>query len=114
MVMDGRFEYHQSYRTLRFPWTGTPTETPAIAAQRQPGGHSAVYASWNGSTETASWDVFGGPTPKELSLMGSAPKTGFETTIRVEGEPAYVSARAVDSEGRVLATSAVISTPRSA
>ncbi len=110
LVMDGRFEAHQSYRTLRFPWTGTPSERPAIAVRHAAKGGWDLYASWNGSTETQSWEAYGGPHPTALSLMGAAERTGFETRIRVLGEPSYLAARALDGGGRVLASSPVMGT----
>ncbi len=106
-VVDARFEHGQSYRALRFPWVGTPTEAPAVAARRD-GGAVTVYASWNGSTDTVSWEVLGGRHRTGLSTVGAAQKTGFETAIPVTGNPAYVAASARDAAGRILATSRVL------
>jgi hypothetical protein len=107
MVLDGRFETGQSYRAFRFPWTATPTESPALAVERT-GASLVVYASWNGSTETARWMALGGAAPNALAPLGAARRTGFETTINVSGKAAYVAARALDIRGRALGTSAPI------
>jgi hypothetical protein len=106
VVLDGRFETGQSYRAFRFPWTGTPTENPAVAVERNGASRLVVYASWNGSTETASWVALGGEAPNALAPIGAARRTGFETTIKVPATAAFVATRALDAGGATLATSA--------
>ena len=55
---------YQSYRTYRFPWTGTPAEAPAVAVSPAGAGSPVtVHASWNGDTRTAAWTVLAGPSP---------------------------------------------------
>ena len=59
----------QSYRDLRFTWTGTPFTRPALAVVVAGGAARArsagtVYASWNGATLVASWRVFVGATSR--------------------------------------------------
>lgn len=103
-VLDGKFATGHSYRAFRFPWTGTPTSRPAVAAARE-NGRTTVYASWNGSTETASWVALGGPKPGLLKPVGAAARSGFETSIPVRGNATYVAARALDSNGDILAVS---------
>lgn len=107
VVVDARFERGQSYRAFRFPWRGTPTERPAVAARRGPDGVT-VYASWNGSTETTNWEVLGGHHRHGLSTVGAAEKTGFETPITTVGNPGYVAVVARDGTGRRLASSGVL------
>ena len=106
--MDGKFAgTFQSYRAFRLPWTGQPAEKPAVATAKDAGG-VAVYASWNGATEVARWEALGGSEAGSLTVVGSAPRSGFETTINVTGQPAYVAARALDASGALLGTSAVV------
>ena len=50
-----------SYRAVRSPWTGHPTDLPAVAVRRGSGDEMTVYASWNGATDVASWTVLAGP-----------------------------------------------------
>jgi hypothetical protein len=107
VVLDAEFATGESYRALRFPWTGTPPDQPAVAAERRHG-RVTVYASWNGSTETASWEALGGPHPDLLQPVGAAPRTGFETPIPAQGPADYVAARALDSGGSILAVSRAI------
>jgi hypothetical protein len=100
----------ESYRTYRFPWSGQPTNGPAIAVAPRSGSAltTTVYASWNGATTVASWQVLGGASSAALAPVASAPKGGFETTVSVPGSPAYVAVQALDAAGNVLGTSHTI------
>lgn len=110
VVFDARLPHAtETYRAYRFEWTATPAEPPAVAIGEQ--GESAntpVFASWNGATTVAKWQVLAGPSPQELSPVASAPRTNFETRIEAPGEPAYVAVQALDSSGNVLGTSKTI------
>lgn len=100
---------YEAYRTYRFPWTGTPTQPPAIAASSAGAGKPVtVYASWNGDTRTASWQVLAGPSPQQLAPVASAPRSGFETAIATPSAEAYVAVQALDASGAVLGTSRAI------
>jgi hypothetical protein len=104
-VFDGRFvDANQSYRAYRYPWTGTPTTPPALGT-RTSNGKTTVYASWNGSTQLARWQVLGGNSASKLSVVASAGKAAFETAIALRHRSTYVAVRALDSRGHVLATS---------
>jgi outer membrane protein assembly factor BamB len=109
LVLDAGFTASQSYRDHRYAWVGRPAEPPAVAADRN-GSGLVVYASWNGATEVARWDVLvGGSTPGRQAA--SSPQTGFETIIGVKklnpGET-FVAVRARDAQGAVLGTSSAI------
>ena len=109
LILDGEFDRPvQSYRAFRMPWTGTPTTQPAVVAASAGSGQVNVYASWNGATQVASWQVLAGPDPGHLSPVGSAPDAGFETTIHVGTSQPYVAARALDASGHELQTSPAI------
>jgi Arylsulfotransferase (ASST) len=100
---------YQSYRAYRFPWTGTPSSAPAIAAsQASAGGPVTVYASWNGDTRTATWRVLAGPARGQLAPVSAASRSGFETTIATPGPERYVAVQALDAAGAVLGTSPTI------
>src|ERR687885_1671708 len=71
----------ESYRTFRFPWSGHPSDRPAAVVERTSEHEVKVYASWNGATEVASWEVLGGPRPGQLESVGSVPRDDFETAI---------------------------------
>ena len=100
----------ESYRAFRYGWSAQPgDEQPAVAADRAASEEKVtLYASWNGATEVASWEVLAGPNPEELGAVASAPRKGFETAITVEITDPYVGVRAKNSSGRVLGTSKVV------
>ena len=93
MVFDGRFVGDNwSYRTYRYPWTGTPAAPPDVAASAS-GGTTNVYASWNGATEVSAWRVLAGTSSSALQAVATAPKQDFETQIPIHSEP-YVAVQA--------------------
>jgi hypothetical protein len=100
----------QSYRAFRLPWRGHPTDPPSVAAVRRTGGGRTVYASWNGATDVARWEVLGGSTPESLGPLASATRSGFETAIATETGPPFVAVRALDAAGHELGRSASIRT----
>ncbi len=98
----------ESYRAFRFPWGGQPSDQPSVVAERRPYGEVTLYASWNGATEVATWEVLAGPNLDELEVVASAPRKGFETAITVETTEAYVGVRAKNGSGRVLGTAEAV------
>jgi hypothetical protein len=94
----------ESYRAFRFPWSGQPTDDPAIAAELGAEDEVKIYASWNGATEVATWQVLAGAAPDRLEPLASAPHQGFETVITVSTTEPYVGLKAVNGSGRVLGT----------
>jgi hypothetical protein len=102
----------ESYRAFVAPWSGHPTQPPAVAAMASPGSRArvTVYASWNGATEVASWRVLAGSTSAALKPATSAPSTSFETAIGVPAAPvgSYVAVQALDSAGTVIGTSRTV------
>ena len=96
---------NRSYRAFRFPWSGHPTDRPAAVAKRASEEEVRVYASWNGATEVATWEVLAGSGPDRLKLAGSAPRRGFETALTLQTDEPYVAVKAKDISGRVLGTS---------
>ena len=98
----------QSYRGYRFPWWGRPTGWPPSVAASTRGGRSTVYASWNGATDIASWQVLAGPSPTALEPLGRFRDTGFETTMSVPSAGPYFAVRALDINGRVIGTSPTV------
>jgi hypothetical protein len=111
VVMDATFPASATaYRDLRYPWVGKPADQPALAVVPESTGMT-VYASWNGATEIAHWQVLAGDSPGSLAQVASGPWTGFESTIAVASLAAVVAVRAVDRSGRVLGTSASVGGP---
>jgi hypothetical protein len=105
---------YSSYRAFRFPWAGHPLTAPAAGAKLLVTRDStAVYASWNGSTEVASWRVLAGPAQDALTAQATMPDSGFESTVTFpDPEPEhpypYVAVQALGASGQVLGTSATV------
>lgn len=72
-------------------------------------GAITVYVSWNGATDVARWQLIAGPSTNKLTAAGaSTTRVGFETEIRTTTSERYLAVRALDTSGRVLATSPAI------
>jgi hypothetical protein len=95
---------YQSYRSYRFPWTGSPV-TPPTAVVSTSGGHQTVYVSWNGDTRTSSWRLLTGASPSALTAVATVPRTGFETKIASPSVAPYLAVQALSSSGALLGTS---------
>jgi arylsulfotransferase ASST len=101
----------ESYRTYALPWSGQPTEPPAVAVARPSGaGQTVVYASWNGASNVASWRVLAGSSPPSLASVAAAPRTAFETAIPLPASAPgpYVAVQALDAAGAVIGASAAV------
>jgi Arylsulfotransferase (ASST) len=95
-----------SYRVYREPWSGQPTEAPAIIAKTT-GATTAVYASWNGATTVVSWQLLTGSSAAHLTAVSTTPEHGFETTIPAPGAR-FFEVRALSASGKVLGTSGAV------
>ena len=106
--LDAKFDGNAwNYRAFKSPWVGRPKQPPAVAAIRK-GGKVTVYASWNGSTQTARWQVSAGDTRTTLEPVQTVLASGFETAIPLPGHPRFVSVTALDAGRRRLGTSRVV------
>lgn len=94
-----------SYREFNFPWNATPTTRPAISATRTSSKRVSVYASWNGATSVARWEVLAGRSGASLARVACAPDRGFETRISVSSSARTFEVRALNSRGQALASS---------
>ena len=104
IVFDGQFPSGEfSYRVYREPWSGQPTVPPTIVAKRA-GASTVVYASWNGATTVAAWELLTGSSVDHLAAVSTTPKSGFETLIVALAAP-FVQVRALSAAGRVLGSS---------
>jgi hypothetical protein len=93
----------ENYRTLRFPWTGRPSEPPALAARA-----GALYASWNGATELAAWRLLAGSSAGDLRPGPTRPRQGFETALAAPSGASHAAVAALDAAGKTLARSATL------
>jgi hypothetical protein len=95
-----------NYRGFRFPWHGHPLSAPAVGANlNNTGEQTLVHASWNGATDVASWRVLAGESPQALKARSTIPASTFEASTILPEKSRYVAVQALDSSGRVLATS---------
>jgi hypothetical protein len=104
----------ETYRAFRFPWKGYPKYAPAMAAESGQDDKVKIYASWNGATEVATWQVLAGGGPRKLKELASAPKEGFETVITIKTDEPYVGVQALAASGKVLGSSRAIKPENSA
>jgi EmrB/QacA subfamily drug resistance transporter len=95
-----------SYRARLEPWAGQPLYPPAGAA-RVSGGHTTVYASWNGATAVTAWRVLGGASVGTLRPLATSVRSGFETAIPVASGDREFEVQALDGRGRPIGTSRV-------
>ena len=98
----------QSYRAFRLPWSGNPSDDPAVAVERGSDDKVTLYVSWNGATEVVTWQVLAGSGPDDLEPVGSAPRKGFETAITLHTDEPYVAVQAKNASGRVLGTTKAV------
>lgn len=106
-----------SYRAYRNHWVGRPHYPPSIAVKSSSSsdgssssevGQVAVYASWNGSTQTVGWEVYAGARPHHLTKVKRAGRQGFETTILVDDSGPYFRLTALNAKGKVIGRSKTV------
>jgi hypothetical protein len=111
-LFDGRIAGgNSSYRAYEFAWHAQPAGAPSIAVSRAAKGRTSVYASWNGATDIASWQLATGPSADSLQDERTSPRTGFETEIAVSAGARYAAVTALDAGGSPLATSTTVRLP---
>jgi Arylsulfotransferase (ASST) len=101
-----------SYRSFKFDWHAIPYYPPSIksVAYRSPAMQRSthIYVSWNGATDLARWNFFAQAAHNaEPILIGSIPKTDFETSLIIEGYLDRVSVEPVLLNGTALPRSPV-------
>ena len=96
----------QNYRTLRFPWRGTPSEPPRLAAK-----DTRLYVSWNGATDVAAWRIEAGQSAGRLTPRTTVRRQGFETAFPAPSGARFAAAIALDASGRDLARSQPVELP---
>jgi hypothetical protein len=85
-------------------------QPPSIAVRRATtAGEDSVYASWNGATRVAKWQVLSSSsTAGPFVKVGSpAPWSDFETKMHAP-KANYFKVQALDSRGNILGTSAAV------
>ena len=107
VLVDGRFgvDGTDSYRAYRLAWAGRPAESPAVAVERERDGVYTAYASWNGATEAARWQVLAGPDRQRLLPQAEHVNGAFETAIAFETLEKVIQVRALNDRGAVIGSS---------
>jgi hypothetical protein len=112
MIFNGRLTKGKgNYRAIRASWTGRPAVPPRLAVRRAREGRIRVFASWNGATEVARWQVLAGPSADALRGVASKARDGFETEITARTRARFVAVRARAADGSVLGTSRAVRAP---
>ena len=115
-VLDARYASTRfgNYRAYKFNFTGNPTEPPALKTYAYGSGTSGAdmvsvyYVSWNGATKVAKWNFYGSRNdPSEFAMVGSAARSGFETSYMHASFMMYTYVEAVSADGRILGRSKV-------
>jgi hypothetical protein len=101
VAFDARFAANgvETYRAYRLPWRATPAQRPRAAATAT-GGITTVRVSWNGATDVSRWRV----RRQARGIAATEPRRGFETTLRLKGQPRTVVVEALDARDTVLGT----------
>jgi len=100
-------EHVQSYRNLKFNWTGLPDTKPNLVLH-----DGSLYVSWLGSTEVRKWlflDSFVNNSDFEEVLR--VRKSAFETSLALNMDWSmrrYVQVLALDDDEQVLSMSEVV------
>jgi len=111
-IFDAHFNVPTStYRAYRFPWSSQPLTAPSLAVSPNSDGSLSLYASWNGATDVAAWQVLAGSSPAALAPVGRSRKRGFETDVMLHTVAPYLAVRALGASDQVLASSPAKATP---
>ncbi|KAK4056272.1 hypothetical protein OIO90_002715 [Microbotryomycetes sp. JL221] len=92
-----------SYRTRKERWVGNPQTLPSFVIDDIDGDKG--FASWNGATEVTRWKVLGGNSQTSLHTLEAAPRSGFETTLRLPDSYEFYAVAAVGFDGKCLTVS---------
>jgi hypothetical protein len=104
-----------TYRAYKLPWVGKPSAPPDVHSAAmdfaEQGMSTLVYVSWNGDTETKTWNLLHTtPSGDESELIATSTRQGFETVLSWNGYAKYVVLVALDSKGNEIRRSKVIKT----
>ena len=87
------------------PGSGVRRPARRSLRRRSADGTTLVYASWNGATEVARWQVRAGSSATDLRPLRTVTRRGFETSITLRAKPRFVAVAALDRQGVVLGAS---------
>jgi hypothetical protein len=101
-----------TYRVHRVDWHAKPASPPDVSVDASTSSVTA-YTSWNGATDVVTWELWGGSNAQNLRRLGSAPRSGFETTLSapIRSTDSVFQTRALDGSGKTLGESAPTQDP---
>lgn len=106
-----------TYRQYKYPFVGMPNTLPDIHSRVNASGPdnttntTTVYVSWNGATEVRTWELWeANVAGHAVEHLTTSAKKGFETKLEHTGYAARVVVKALDKNGKLLATSASFKT----
>jgi hypothetical protein len=108
-LLDARLpEGINSYRAYRWPWQGRPADPPSLV-MRKKRGIATAYASWNGATDVAGWELLAGNSPTDLQPIRTVDsRRKFERAISAPVPLSYFAVRAKAADGTTLGESRVV------
>jgi hypothetical protein len=116
-VLEAKFvsDNFVSYRAYKFNFTADPVEMPTLKAyvigESPDSASTTYYVSWNGATKVSYWNFYGSQNSlQEFSLIGSAPKSGFETVYKSATHERWTFAEALSANGESLGNSSTQAT----
>jgi len=74
---------YMDYRAFRMTWHGYPTTLPTLVEQCPTFTTTVLTSSWNGATDIASYKIYSGTDPNNLTFLETTPRTGFETQTTI-------------------------------
>ncbi|KAK3053181.1 hypothetical protein LTR09_005807 [Extremus antarcticus] len=115
MYAEAKHEAANTYRAYKLPWVGKPSAPPVVHSAAMDFGDQGmstmVYVSWNGDTETKSWNLLHtAPSGDETELIATSFRQGFETVLSWRGYAKYVRLVALDADGKEIGKSNIIKT----
>jgi len=93
-----------SYRAYLQRWAGQPLVAPSGAVRKRHG-ETILSASWNGATQVSRWRYLAGSDPSRLPVVATRLRSGFETSVTVQGTYRWFRVQAVNAKGRIIGTS---------
>jgi hypothetical protein len=109
VVFDAKFLSPQTdtYRAFKYQWTGNAPGIPLINVKSS-GDKVVAHMSWNGATRIATWRILGATATGAFTQVATVPWGDLETGKTLTGTLARYQAQALDAQGKVLGTSAVV------
>jgi hypothetical protein len=112
LLLDGRMPDNlQNYRAFMFDWTGRPAEAELalVVHNGSAAGEFTAYASWNGATQVALWQISAGTSSSLRPVTGLVNTRGFETAIPFSANGATdFQVAAVTQKGAVIGRSRIV------